>query len=243
MPRIPRNKSTSHFFHVINQGINKMNIFIDSQDKNYYIQKMHEIRITTGVGIVCYCIMSNHFHIIVKVKKIQDLSKFMQMLNTAYSMHFNKKYKRVGYVFKNRFKSQEIFSIKQMYNTIEYIHNNPVKARICNNPWEYPYSSYNTMYNSNCEFKTKISIRLSELLQETSEFDEERIIDIFDSDDCDAFIQTYFRLHGITRDNVRKNKHKIKMLIHVLKDEYSLSFNKIGTFLRLDQKTIKSWYE
>ena len=67
----------------------------------------------------------------------------MHKVNTLYAIYFNKKYNRVGYVFRDRYKSQAIYSEKQLYTCINYIHYNPVKAGICKIASEYEYSSYN----------------------------------------------------------------------------------------------------
>ena len=66
----------------------------------------------------------------------------MQKLNTTYSQFYNKKNKRVGYVFRDRYNSQDILNIKHLYNCLKYIHNNPVKAGISINMEGYEYSSY-----------------------------------------------------------------------------------------------------
>ena len=94
------------------------------------------------VSILAYCIMNNNVHILVYSENIQKISKFMQKLNTSYSKFYNKIEKRTGYVFKDRFYTQEIFDRKQLYNCLRYIHNNPVKAKICKDMKSYKYSSY-----------------------------------------------------------------------------------------------------
>ena len=87
--------------------------------------------------------MDNHVHILIKEDSIERVSHFMHKINTIYAMYFNKKYNRIGYVFRDRYKSQAIYSEKQLYTCINYIHNNPVKAGICKIASEYEYSSYN----------------------------------------------------------------------------------------------------
>lgn len=143
MPRIARRSAQSCFFHIIVQGINKEQIFKETR----FIEKYKEIILNkmenSKVNILAYCIMNNHAHFLIYSEKCEELSKFMQRLNTSYSQFYNKINRRVGYVFRDRYFSQEILSQRQLYSCLRYIHNNPVKACICKFMREYNYSSYN----------------------------------------------------------------------------------------------------
>ena len=97
----------------------------------------------SDVKVISHCVMDNHVHLVAEIKEMKELSKFMHKVNTLYAMYYNKKYDRVGYVYRDRYKSQAIYSEKQLYTCINYVHNNPVKAAICKHPSEYKYSSYN----------------------------------------------------------------------------------------------------
>ena len=92
--------------------------------------------------------MNNYAHILVEAKEINELSKYMQRLGTKYAKYYNKKYNRVGYVFRDRFKSEGIYNEEHLYNCIKYIYNNPVAVGICNRTKDYPYSNYKNI-NSN----------------------------------------------------------------------------------------------
>ena len=150
MARGPRNYINMPFYHIMVQGINKEYIFNKVEDKRQYLKFINKAKDETDIYIVSYCIMDNHVHILVKEKSIEDLSRFMHKINTLYAIYYNKKYNRVGYVFRDRYKSQVIYSEKQLYTCINYIHNNPVKAGICKLASEYEYSSYNE-YMKNME--------------------------------------------------------------------------------------------
>ena len=143
MPRIARKNSQSCFYHVIVQGINKEYIF----EKEEYIEKYKELIIKkldeSNVIILAYCIMNNHAHLLIFSEKSEYVGKYMQRLNTSYSQFYNKINNRVGYVFRNRYYSQDILTAQQLYNCLRYIHNNPVKAGITRTMKGYKYSSYN----------------------------------------------------------------------------------------------------
>lgn len=143
MPRIARKNSNSNFYHIIVQGINKEYVFNKSEFIEKYQQIILEKKEKSNITILAYCIMNNHAHFLIFSEKIEYLSKFMQRVNTSYSQYYNKINKRVGYVFRDRYYSQDILNQKHLYSCIKYIHNNPVKAHICNYMNQYKYSSYN----------------------------------------------------------------------------------------------------
>ena len=84
MPRFPRNYIKTTAFHVITQGINKSYIFENPEDIKYYIKVMYKLNEQCKIKIFAYCIMNNHAHILIETDKIDNLSKYMQRLNTIY---------------------------------------------------------------------------------------------------------------------------------------------------------------
>lgn len=106
------------------------------------------------VSIGAYCLMPNHFHILIRQEKENGISLFMQKLSTAYVMYYNKKYKRTGSLFEGKFKSKYAGEDTYLKYLFSYIHLNPLKIMDPNwklNPienkskqflFEYPYSSF-----------------------------------------------------------------------------------------------------
>ena len=90
--------------------------------------------------------MNNHLHLLIREKK-QNISQTMKRINIAYAYYFNKKYHRVGHVFQDRFKSESIEEESYLLSVIRYIHNNPLNAKMMNDPILYPWSSYNLYIN------------------------------------------------------------------------------------------------
>ena len=93
--------------------------------------------------------MGNHAHILIKTENVDEMSKYMKKVNTSYALYYNKKNMREGYVFKNRFFSQQIEDKKHLFSCIVYIHKNPVKANIVRNMESYKFSSYNDYFGIN----------------------------------------------------------------------------------------------
>ncbi len=166
------------FFHLYNRGTNKMPIFLDKNDRERFLKllyisncsnlgKYSDIEISPGrtwtmigeeqlVNIGAYCLMPNHFHILIKVKNEKDTSIYLQKLLTSYSMYFNKKYGRSGTLFEGKTKSKHVTEDRNLKYLFSYIHLNPVK--LIDSRWredgpkdltkiqkylsEYGYSSY-----------------------------------------------------------------------------------------------------
>lgn len=142
-------------------------MFICNTTKNIELRKIGEIfdRGETIVDIGAFCLISNHFHILAKEKFNNGISKYMLKLMTAYSMYFNKKYKRTGKLYQGVFKSVHVENDNHLKYLYSYIHLNPAKIKdkdwrdnkkrnmqeLSKYAWEYPYSSLKEYLNE--EFK------------------------------------------------------------------------------------------
>jgi len=143
MPRQAREVSykTSSCFHVLVQGIAKEYIFAKDSHKNFYIKLLGEKQKKHGVSILAFCIMGNHAHVLVYSENKTGISKLFQEINVIYAQFFNREQKRVGFVFRNRFRTEPIIGEGYLLNCISYIHNNPVKAKIVECSTDYSFSS------------------------------------------------------------------------------------------------------
>ncbi len=159
------------YYHVYNRGVEKRVIFQDDQDHRVFLsylksylssvfqQTSHPILEVTGPGpvrirplksffeevsLLCYCLMPNHFHLLLHQVPSDGMQRFIQALCTSYTMYFNKKYKRVGPLFQGPYKAVFVDRDSYLLHLTRYIHLNPkevtgpgpVTAR------EYVYSSY-----------------------------------------------------------------------------------------------------
>lgn len=142
MPRGPRELEKDSVYHIMVRGNNKQNIFMEAQDYRRYLEYLERVRNTVKIEIFCYALMPNHVHLLVKSYKIDEISRFMQRIQTAYSMYFNIKYKHVGHVFQGRFRSKLVKDDAYLVHLSKYIHLNPIGAGLCQSPFEYRWSSY-----------------------------------------------------------------------------------------------------
>ena len=153
--------------------------------------------------------------------------------------YFNKKYNRVGYVFRDRYKSQAIYSEKQLYTCINYIHNNPVKAGICKIASEYEYSSYNEYI----ENKEKIQKNINGvLIKEDTVNKKENFLEIEEEKEIEIqnAIDKYIKIHNINFDTLKNNKKDLKEIINMLKDSYALSLRQISTYINVGRETVRN---
>ncbi len=224
MSRFPRNYIKTIFFHVITQGINKSYIFEKSEDIKYHIKTMYKLSAQHEIKIIAYCIMNNHVHMLIETYDIKELSKYMQRLNTTYAKYYNKKYNRIGYVFRDRYKSEGIYSEEQLYNCIKYIYDNPVKAGICNRPEEYPYSNYK---------------KINKNLKENYIF-----IDIEDDKKTsEEVIEEYLTENDVKLEELKNDKIRLKEIIVILKKEYNFSLREIAEKMMLGREKIRRIYK
>jgi len=222
MPRIPRMYLNTEYFHIITQGINKIYIFDNSNDIKFYIKSMYDLKDKYDIEIIAYCIMNNHAHMLIKSKIIKNLSKFMHDLNTRYGCYYNKKYKRVGYVFRDRYKSEGIYTEEQLYSCIKYIYDNPVKAGICNKPEEYPYSNYKPM--------EKVIIN-----------GEYIFIDILEDSGaiCKKVLEEFLVEKSMSVEELKKNNKQLHKLFVILKRDYNISLRDIAINLNINREKVR----
>lgn len=143
MARMARKYLDTSFFHIMVQGINKEYIFDKDRYINRYLQLIQENLNKEKLTIIAYCIMNNHAHLLMQVGEKEELSKYMQKVNSQYAKYYNyMENERVGYVFRDRYKIEPILSKRQLIQCIKYIHQNPVKAGMVKKVDEYKYSSY-----------------------------------------------------------------------------------------------------
>ena len=128
MARRPRIEIAG-YYHIVNRGVEQRVVFKESSNYEYFEKLMCNYAKEYDIIIHNYCLMSNHYHILLGIKQT-NLSKYMKQLNMSYSIYFNKKYKRVGHLWQGRFKSWYVTNEAYLYTLMCYIEQNPLKAKI-----------------------------------------------------------------------------------------------------------------
>lgn len=137
------------FYHIYNRGVEKRDIFLDKTDYDRFISLLYVcnsnrpvhlqiqgrtlneiISVERGeplLSVVAYCLMPNHFHLLIREIREAGCSSFIQKLSTGYTMYFNKKHERSGALFQGKFKATHASEDNYLKYLLSYIHLNPVK--------------------------------------------------------------------------------------------------------------------
>ena len=191
-----------NYYHIYNRGNNSDTTFYE--DKNYYhFLKLYDKYIKPVAETYAWCLLKNHFHLLVYIKEDNEINKntlkysttekpkvlsaskqFSHFFN-AYTQSINKSYKRTGSLFEKNFKRKLISDEDYFRKLIFYIHNNPVHHGITNSIEEYPWSSYRSI----------ISLKPTKLKRE-------RVIEMFND------VENFKYYHSINQD-LEKIKHLV----------------------------------
>lgn len=172
------------YYHIYNRGVNKQKVFLDDQDYAVMLSLIKRYldiipsknqngafypNYSQDIELLTFCIMPNHFHFLVFQHRADAMKDLLKSLSVAYAMYFNKRYKRVGPIFQQRYKASRIDSEAYLLHISRYIHMNP------HNYFEYEWSSM-SYYLGN---KTASWIRPA------------RILELFKLNDYTKFVTDY----------------------------------------------------
>ena len=154
MPRSARERSHSGIYHIMLRGINKQNIFEESEDYEKILELLQQSKEIDGITLYGYCLMPNHIHLLLKEGKA-PLEQTMKRFGSKYAVWFNTKYQRVGHLFQDRFKSETVEDPPYFLTALRYIHFNPVKAGLVKSPQDYVFSSYGCYFGNDAFVDTE----------------------------------------------------------------------------------------
>lgn len=141
MPRRKLEFRAGCYYHLYNRGHNRSNIFFDRQNYLYFLRQLHRYLVQQDVDIVAYCLMPNHYHLLVYLQT-DDLSNRMQACMLSYTKAINQRYQRCGSLFQGRFQAIWVNTDQYLLHLTRYIHLNPVKAGFVTRPEDWEFSSY-----------------------------------------------------------------------------------------------------
>ncbi len=115
------------WYHVMNRGIERRDVFLDDDDRRVFLRLLSDLEENFGVEVHAYCLMDNHYHLVVHTPKA-NLSRAMRWLGQLYSQAFNRRYGRVGPLFQGRFKSKPVDPDGWLLELSIYVHLNPLRV-------------------------------------------------------------------------------------------------------------------
>ena len=162
------------YYHIFNHAIGSENVFREDENYFFFLRKVSS-RITAFADVLAYCLMPNHFHLLIKIKDKKELVKLWEnklmrrkeksklavltinelldnimttefgTLFNSYVQAYNKKYFRQGALLKESFQRKRIDNGDYLLKVVCYIHNNPVEHHFTEKPGDWKYSSYNAI--------------------------------------------------------------------------------------------------
>ncbi len=129
MPRKSRIDAAGALHHVIALGIDQDKIFLDPTDKRNFIERLAEILKSTETRCFAWAIIPNHFHMILKTGSV-PIATVMRRLLTGHALWYNRRHRRSGHLFQNRYKSILCQEDTYLLELVRYIHLNPLRARL-----------------------------------------------------------------------------------------------------------------
>jgi len=254
MPRQQRIKSKSGYYHIMLRGNERKNVFNDDDDKQQFLEVLREKKQENRFYLHAFCLMDNHIHLLIS-EGTEDVTKAMKRITVSYVYYFNKKYKRVGHLFQDRFKSEVIEQDSYILCLARYIHQNPVKAGIVQKAADYKWSSYNGYLDrGNCLVKMlDVDIILS-LFSEVREIalkkyenymneeskeaflDIEEAKEIMDEDAARELFQKMLIEHGFKADE--KSTLLKDVLIKEFRAKTNLPIRKIAVIVGLNKDKV-----
>lgn len=149
MPRGARLDAPGTLHHVMVRGIEGNSIVADDEDRMYFVSRMGKVAAATGTSIYAWALLTNHAHILLK-SGAAGLSTFMRKLLTGYATGYNRRHKRHGHLFQNRYKSIVCEEEPYFLRLVSYIHLNPLRAGLAESLDDlerYPWSGHAVVMN------------------------------------------------------------------------------------------------
>ncbi len=141
MTRPVRIEFAGAFYHVLSRGNQKLPIFLSDDDRRFFFKCLRDAYERFGSIIHVYCLMENHYHLMMETPNA-GLSRIMHLINTDYSIYFNKKHNKCGHPLQGRFKAILVQAEEYARELAPYVHLNPVRAGIVSLPENYRWSNY-----------------------------------------------------------------------------------------------------
>ena len=144
MARPLRIEFAGALYHVTSRGNRHETIYEDDEDRQTFLNTLAEVVKRFNWLCHAYCLMTNHYHLVVETPDA-NLSKGMRQLNGVFTQATNRRHTRTGHLFQGRFKGILVDKESYLLELIRYVVLNPVRARMVENPDDWPWSSYRAM--------------------------------------------------------------------------------------------------
>jgi len=243
MPRKPRIEFNGAFYHVIVRGNQKQRVFKDAADFQKYILTLTVYKNRSGCRLYAYVLMNNHIHLLIETQDV-PLSKVMQGISQTYTMYFNRRYKTVGHLFQGRYKAILCDRDAYLLGLVQYIHRNPLRARITDRLDAYPWSSHQAYTGKNnplnlvdtdqvlrmfSENKTRARMKYRAFMAEKDGYERNDVYAAIDQrlKGDDEFVDRVLEQHDKPAKLKSKKKMPLNDIARTIKDHYDVALDEL----------------
>lgn len=187
MARQEINFVPENYYHIYNRGNNQQEIFFEDENYRFFLQRLHHYFTPAGIDLIAYCLLPNHFHLLVRLQRELDFSNTMRSFSTSYVKSFNLWHRRVGHLFQCDFQASHVDAERYLTHHCRYIHLNPMNAGLVSNPEEWEFSDYREWISPN-KYTEKANVRMRKELFGTAGEYQRFVIDYADEQRMQAEI-------------------------------------------------------
>ena len=141
MPRKARIDAPGALHHIICRGIEKTRIFRDDADRDGFVKRLGRVISETNTHCYAWALIPNHFHLLLKTGDV-PIATVMRRLLTGHAVTFNRRHRRVGHLFQNRYKSILCQEDSYLLELVRYIHLNPLRAKLVGSMRQLDWCTY-----------------------------------------------------------------------------------------------------
>ncbi len=130
------------YYHIYNRGVGKSILFRKPTNYLYVIEKLQKYSLENLVSVIAYCLMPNHYHLLLRQDGKQPAGNVPQSIFNSYSKAYNLKYSHSGTLFEGRFRAKPVKTTSHLLHLCRYIHGNPVKDDLVTDLADWRWSNY-----------------------------------------------------------------------------------------------------
>ena len=120
-----RNFVEDGIYHIYNRGNHRARVFYESEDNIFFLMRLKQYCAREDVEVLAYCLMGNHYHILLKQRAADSICNVMRSLGVSFAKYFNWQYEQVGHVYQGKYGARLINDEADLANVARYIHQNP----------------------------------------------------------------------------------------------------------------------
>lgn len=224
MPRLSREITAGSICHVYQRGNNKEFIFQKENSKSFFLNQIIKCNKKFDFEILAFVIMSNHYHIIIKLNS-DPLDKIMFSINNSFAHYYNKDNERTGHVFETRYQCKKVDSNAYLLWLLRYVHRNPIRIKMVNKLEDYKWSSHNLyMRNKKSLFNTEYILNIISSNKWQARRMYIQLVSVYDSYYDDT--ENYERINDLLEEKAKRNEVDIRF--ETIKEKEQETLESIG---------------